>query len=140
MELNEILALQPLLLFDGECGFCNKSIQFYLQREKRPHLKFISLQSPTAKQLTDYFEIDTTKTDSVILIRGNQAFIKSCAALRVTTYMKGLWPALMVFIIIPPFIRNGVYDWIAKRRMKWFGRIEHCALLKQEDRKRFIDL
>ncbi len=140
MELNEILAQQPILLFDGECGFCNKSIQFILKHESKPKLKFAPLQSNVGQQLLTYFEIDAKKIDSIILIRGNQAFIKSCAALRVTQYLKALWPGLMAFIIVPPFIRNLVYDWIAKRRMKWFGRVESCSLLQKEDRKRFLDL
>jgi predicted DCC family thiol-disulfide oxidoreductase YuxK len=140
MEINEILKRQPILLFDGECGFCNKSIQFILKRERTPNLSFASLQSPEGQALLNYFEIDSKKIDSLILIRNNQAFIKSCAALRVTQYMKGLWPSMLIFIIIPWFMRNWVYDFIAKRRMKWFGRVEHCALLKQEDRKRFLDM
>jgi predicted DCC family thiol-disulfide oxidoreductase YuxK len=140
MELNDILKRQPILLFDGECGFCNKSVQFVLQHERKPKLSFAALQSHEGQILLNYFEIDGKKIDSLILIRNNQAFIKSCAALRVTQYLKGLWPVMVAFIIIPPFIRNLVYDFIAKRRIKWFGRVEHCALLKQEDRKRFLDM
>lgn len=140
MEVNDILKLQPILLFDGECGFCNRSIQFYLKRERKKALKFASLQSETGKSLLNYFEIDPAKMDSLVLIRNNQAFVKTCAVLRITTYMKGIWPVMAVFIVFPPFMRNWVYDWIAKRRMKWFGRVEHCALLKQEDKQRFLDL
>lgn len=140
-SINELLALQPILLFDGECGFCNKSIQFFLKNEKKSGTKihFASLQSEAGMTLRDYFEIDK-KTDSIILIRDHSAYIKSCAALRLTVYMKGLWPILSVFVIIPPFLRNIVYNYIAKRRMKWFGRVDNCALLQQEDKKRFISM
>jgi predicted DCC family thiol-disulfide oxidoreductase YuxK len=137
-NLDEILLKQPILLFDGECGFCNKSIQFLLKHEKNKRLHFAPLQSEVGQVLRNYFEI-SAKTDSVILIKNHAAYIKSCAALRLTLYMKGLWPAMMAFVIIPPFLRNLVYDFIAKRRMKWYGKVENCALLADEDNKRFLD-
>lgn len=138
-SVNEILLKQPILLFDGECGFCNKSIQFLLKREKNKRLHFAPLQSEVGQVLRNYFEIGA-KTDSIILIKNHSAYIKSCAALRLTLYMKGLWPAMMVFVIIPPFLRNLVYDFIAKRRMKWYGRVENCALLTREDQGRFLNV
>jgi predicted DCC family thiol-disulfide oxidoreductase YuxK len=137
-DIQELLKKQPILLFDGECGFCNRTVQFFLKNENRKkRMHFAPLQSEPGKMLRRYFEIDE-KTDSLILIKGHDAYIKSCAALRLTIFMKGLWPLMMVFVIIPPFMRNVVYDFIAKRRMKLFGRVESCALLKQEDRKRFL--
>ena len=137
LDLQQILAQQPILLFDGECGFCNKSIQFFLKHEKSKAMHFAPLQSEIGIALRNYFEI-TENTDSIILIRGHEAYIKSCAALRLTGYMKGLWPAMIVFLVIPPFVRNMAYDFIAKRRMKWFGRVENCALLDKEDKARFL--
>ena len=138
-ELNDLLSKQPILLFDGECGFCNKSVQFFLRNEKKSGTKihFASLQSEAGSLLRKYFEIDNN-TDSIIFIRDHSAYIKSCAALRLTRYMKGLWPLMIIFVAIPPFLRNRVYDFIAKRRMKWFGRVDNCALLQKEDKERFI--
>jgi predicted DCC family thiol-disulfide oxidoreductase YuxK len=135
----EILLKQPILLFDGECGFCNKTILFYLKREKSKKMHFAPLQSEVGIALRNYFEI-SHNTDSIILIKDHSAFIKSCAALRLTMYMKGLWPLMMGFVIIPPFLRNRAYEFIARRRMKWFGRVENCALLPKEDRQRFLDV
>src|SRR6218665_2886125 len=139
VDVQQLLSRQPILLFDGECGFCNRSVQFILAREKNKALHFAPLQSEAGIALRNYFEIGEN-TDSMILIRDHSAYIKSCAALRLTRYMKGLWPLMMVFIIIPPFLRNLVYNFIAKRRMRWFGRVENCALLKNEDRARFLSL
>ncbi len=138
MDIKEILTKQPILLFDGECGFCNKSVQFFLQHEKNKAMYFAPLQSQVGKEIKIYFEIDE-KIDSLILIRDYSAYIKSCAALRLTLYMKGLWPLMAVFLVIPPFLRNMVYDAIAKRRMKISGRIESCSLISEEDKKRFLD-
>ena len=139
MDINEILKKQPILLFDGECGFCSKSVQFFLNHEKNKKMHFAPLESKTGKELRAYFEIDS-KIDSVILIKEHSAYIKSCAALRLAPYMKGLWPLMMAFVIVPPFIRNWVYDLVARRRMKIFGRVENCALLPKEDKERFLDI
>lgn len=139
-DIQQLLKKQPILLFDGECGFCNKTVQFFLDRESsKKKMHFAPLGSETGQKLRKYFEIDD-KTDSIILIKNYDAYIKSCAALRLAPYMKGLWPLLAVLVIIPPFIRNLVYDFIAKRRLKWFGRVENCALLPKEDRERFLDV
>lgn len=137
-DINELLEKQPILLFDGECGFCNRSVQFFLKHEKNQTMHFAPLQSEAGKILRNYFEIDE-KTDSIILIRDYSAYIKSCAALRMTLYMKGFWPLLVVFLIIPPFLRNPVYDLVARNRMKIFGRVESCALMPEKDRNRLID-
>ena len=137
-KIEDILNKQPILLFDGECGFCNRTVQFFLRREKKgKRMHFAPLQSEPGIALRKYFEIDE-RVDSLILIKHHSAYIKSCAALRLTRYMKGCWPLMMVFVIIPPFIRNIVYNFITRRRMKLFGRVESCALLKKEDRDRFL--
>jgi predicted DCC family thiol-disulfide oxidoreductase YuxK len=137
-QINELLTTQPILLFDGECGFCNKSVQFFLKHEKGKKMYFAPLESQSGKDLRSYFEIDP-KIDSIILIRDYSAYIKSCAALRLTLYMKGLWPLMCFFLIIPPFLRNPIYDFIAKRRMKIFGKVESCSLIPKEDQMRFLD-
>ncbi|MGZ3901460.1 MAG: thiol-disulfide oxidoreductase DCC family protein [Bacteroidia bacterium] len=138
IDINELLTKQPILLFDGECGFCNKSVQFFLKREKKKTMHFVPLQSETGAALRKYFEIDD-RIDSIILIRDYSAYIKSCAALRLTLYMKGAWPLMAIFLVIPPFLRNPVYSFIAKHRMKLFGRVDSCALIPEEDRIRILD-
>ena len=135
---NDLLTKQPILLFDGECGFCNRSVLFFLKHEKNKKMHFAALESKEGKALRNYFELND-KIDSIILIKDHEAHIKSCAALRLTPYMKGLWPLLYIFIVIPPFLRNMVYNFIAKQRMKFFGRVENCALLGKEDGERFLD-
>lgn len=139
-DVHDLLRLQPILLFDGECGFCNRTVQFFLKHENRKKkMHFAPLQSEEGIKLRRYFEIPDS-TDSLVLIKGYNAYIKSCAALRLTRYMKGLWPIVVALVVIPPFMRNIVYDFIAKRRMRLFGRVESCALLKNEDRARFLSM
>jgi predicted DCC family thiol-disulfide oxidoreductase YuxK len=136
-KLDEILAKQPILLFDGECGFCNKAVQFLLKREKNASMHFVPIKSQLGKEILEYFEVDR-EIDSMILIRDYKAYIRSCAALRLTWYMKGLWPLLSVFLVIPPFMRHPVYNLIAKNRMRFFGKVESCALIPAEQRARVL--
>ncbi|MCU0359641.1 MAG: DUF393 domain-containing protein [Bacteroidia bacterium] len=133
-----LLNKQPLLMYDGECALCNHLIQFYLRHEKKQELNFVPLDSPTALALIKHFELKTTK-DSMVLIRGYNAYIKSCAALRLSGYMKGLWPLMQVFLIIPPFLRNLVYDFVAKRRIRWFGLQQACMNINGFRKERFLN-
>ena len=137
-DIHSILEKQPILLFDGDCAFCNTCVKFLLDREKEPSMHFAALNSETGKALRAYFEIDE-KIDSIILVRDYSAFIKSCAALRLTLYMRGLWPLLAVFLVIPPFLRNPIYDLIARRRSALMGRVESCAMVPVEQRHRILD-
>lgn len=100
-------------------------------------MNFCSLESETAQVLTQHFELGNNK-DSMVLIRKYNAYIKSCAALRLCWYMKFPWPLLSVFLIIPPFLRNRVYDFIAQRRLKWFGLQESCLAMAGFRKDRFL--
>ncbi|HQQ93792.1 MAG TPA: DUF393 domain-containing protein [Bacteroidia bacterium] len=138
-DINTLLqSKQPLLIYDGQCALCSHLVQFFLRREKNTSMHFAALHSESAALILKYFEIGD-QTDSMVLIRNYQAYIKSCAALRLCWYMKGLWPLLTVFLLIPPFIRNAVYDFIARRRLKWFGLRESCMNIKGFDPGRFLD-
>ena len=134
--MNEAFLNKSIILFDGECNFCNASIQFVLNHEKKSELFFSSLQSNTGKEIQDYFGIKNS--ESVILIENNKHYIKSTAALRITKYLRGGFPLLYIFIIIPTFIRNVIYDYIAKKRYKWFGKTDTCMVPNDQIKHRFI--
>ncbi|MCD6067590.1 MAG: hypothetical protein K0S33_2416 [Bacteroidetes bacterium] len=129
-----------IVLFDGVCNFCDASVQFVIAHEREPLLKFASLQSETGKSLLKKYGLDKQNIDSVVLITGGKAYTKSAAVLRLTKRMKGLYPLFFGFIIVPPFIRNAVYEWIARNRYKWYGKKESCMIPDPELRARFVDL
>ncbi|MBK7311791.1 MAG: DUF393 domain-containing protein [Sphingobacteriaceae bacterium] len=140
-DISEILKKQPILLIDGDCILCNNSVNYLLAREKEsgPKLNFVPLKSETGKTILDYFEI-SNDSDTMILVKNYSVHNKSCAALRLTLYMKGLWPLLVVFVIIPPPLRNLVYDYIAKRRYKTHGKTTNCAMIDPKYRSRFLEI
>jgi len=136
--MNNILKNKTILLFDGYCNLCHSSVQFVLKHEKNNELYFTSLQSPIGVEILKYYSINPNEIDSLVLIEKNKAFIKSSAALRVSKYLKRLYPIAFGLLIIPSFIRNWVYDYVAKNRYKWFGKMDHCLVPDENLSKRFL--
>tara|TARA_B100001765_G_scaffold54186_1_gene32010 strand:+ start:117 stop:515 length:399 start_codon:yes stop_codon:yes gene_type:complete len=128
-----------IILFDGVCNLCNGAINFIIKHDPKGIFKFASLQGETGKQLLAQHTIDPQETDSIVLIDNDQVSVKSSAALRIAKNLNQGYPLLFGFMIIPTFIRNGVYDFIAANRYKWFGKKESCMLPTPELRSRFLD-
>ena len=128
-----------LVLFDGVCNFCNFWIQFALKRDKKGKLRFGSLQGEMAHQVLPHYNIDPTILTSVIFIENGLVYRESTAALKVCRHLDGGWKLLYALIIIPAFIRDGIYKWIGKNRYKWFGKQESCMLPTPAQRKRFVE-
>ncbi|MEM9362163.1 MAG: thiol-disulfide oxidoreductase DCC family protein [Bacteroidota bacterium] len=130
---------KKLILFDGVCNLCNGAIQFVIKRDKKDTFRYAALQSEIGKKLIEERGIDTSKVDSIILIEPGVAyFTKSDAALHIAQEFGGLWKALGIFTWIPRIIRDGVYDFIAKNRYKWFGREDACMIPTPELQAKFL--
>jgi len=127
-----------IILFDGVCNLCNSSVNFIIRHDRKNRFKFAALQSDTGIKLVRKYEIDPRETDSIILIQGEKHYIKSSAALRIAKDLSGVYPLLFVFMIIPPFIRNWVYDYIAKNRYKWYGKKDSCMIPTKELKDKFL--
>lgn len=132
MEINNVI------LFDGVCNFCNSSINFVIERDKNKKFKFAPLQSAAGEKIQKQFNIDTTQLESVLLIKDGKILSKSTAALYVAKDLSGMWTLIFGFIIIPPFIRNAVYNYIAKNRYKWFGKMDSCMIPTPDIKSRFL--
>ncbi|HSY61171.1 MAG TPA: thiol-disulfide oxidoreductase DCC family protein [Cytophaga sp.] len=138
-DLNsEIKPGQSLVLFDGICHFCNNSVNFIIDCDPEKKFVFAPLQSELAKKLLEQFGEETIKIDTIILIQHNKLYKRSRAALEIVKQLNGLWSLCYVFIIIPGFIRDIVYNIIAKNRYKWFGQMEVCRIPTPEMRERFL--
>jgi predicted DCC family thiol-disulfide oxidoreductase YuxK len=127
-----------VILFDGICNFCNSTINFIIKRDKKKLIRFAPLQSDAGQQLLTAFNLSTTEFHSFIYIENGKVFTESTAALRVCKKLTALWPLLYGFIIVPKFIRNGIYKWISKNRYKWFGQKNQCMIPSPEIRNRFL--
>lgn len=129
---------QPVILFDGTCNFCNGAVNFVIRRDKGSVIKFAPLQSSQGQELLKQYQLPTDDLSSFIFIEAGKSHNQSTAALKVCRYLFGLWPLCYGFIIVPGFIRDGLYNWIAKNRYKWFGRQETCMIPTPDVRKRFL--
>lgn len=125
-------------MFDGYCNFCSSTVQFVIDKEKTPDIYFCSLQSQAGQAILQHFNIDPSVTDSLVLIEHGKSYVRSAAALRLSRHLRSLYPLLFGFIIVPPFIRNAVYDYIARHRYKWFGKLESCMLPDPKVKARFL--
>lgn len=128
----------PVLLFDGVCNLCNKSVQFIIRHDKNARFRFAALQSSAGNYLLATHRINRHKPESFFYIRGRQVFEKSGAVLRVLRDLGGLWSIFYVFIIIPRPLRDFFYVQIAKRRYVLFGRRSTCMIPTPELRGRFL--
>ncbi|HPE83816.1 MAG TPA: thiol-disulfide oxidoreductase DCC family protein [Aequorivita sp.] len=127
-----------IILFDGVCNLCNGAVTFTIKRDKKNVFRFAALQSEIGQQLISKFNIDTSKVDSIILIDDEKQYEKSSAALHIAKQLSGAYPLLFGFMILPKFIRNAVYDYIAKNRYKWFGKKESCMIPTAELKSKFL--
>lgn len=127
-----------IVLFDGVCNLCNGAVLFIIKRDKKDRFRFAALESDLGKELLARHNIDPSKIDSIVLISGDSAFAKAGAALRIAKYLTGLWPLLYSLIIIPKFIADAVYDFIARNRYKWFGKKESCMIPTPELKSKFL--
>lgn len=129
---------KKIILFDGVCNLCNNSVVFIVKRDNKDVFRFAALQSEAGQELVNKFSIDTTQLDSIILIEGEKYSSKSTAALRISKHLSGAYPLLYAFIILPVFLRNFIYDIIAKNRYKWFGKKDACMIPTQQLKSKFL--
>lgn len=127
-----------VILFDGVCNLCNASVQFIIKHDKKQLFRFAALQSAFGQNVVNKFNLADKNIDSVILLENNSVLLKSDAALRIAKQLGGIYSMLYVFIVLPKFIRNRIYDFIARNRYRWFGKQESCMIPTPELKKLFI--
>ena len=130
---------KKIILFDGVCNLCDKSVQFIIKHDKKDVFRFVALQSDLGKKIIKHIGIDTTKTDSIILYQPGMAyFYKAEAALKITKELGGIYIVLSLFSVLPNSLSNLVYDWIAKNRYKWYGKKDECMIPSPEMKAKFL--
>ncbi len=128
-----------VVLFDGVCNFCNGSVNFLIGQDKQQRLLFAPLQSAAAQALLQKTNLHGRELDSFILIEGQKAYQRSTAALRLIPYLSWYWQWARLFWMVPPFMRDAVYNLIARNRYRWFGKKEACIVPDAAVRSRFIE-
>lgn len=130
---------KQLILFDGVCNLCNTSVQYIIKHDKNDVFRYTTLQSNIGQEVIGKFNIDTNKTDSILLYsEENGISYKSTAALKIASKLGFPRNMMVVFLIVPTFIRNWVYDYIAKNRYRWYGRKDECMIPTPELKSKFL--
>lgn len=127
----------PIVLFDGVCNYCNSMVNYAIRHDPKGKLRFAPLQSSTGARLRSQLGIPD-KIDSVIFIVGKKYYTYSDAVLRIAGYLRFPAGIAQVLWIVPKFIRQQIYKWIARNRYNWFGKKESCMVPSAEVRSRFL--
>ena len=125
-----------IILYDGECGLCNRSVQFILKHERNQNLLFSSLQSSFSKKVFSDFNLKNDFDESILFYRDGELFSKSKAGLRIVPFLKWYFYPLLIIWLIPNYIRDMFYDLIARNR-KRFSKV--CKLPNSNQSNRFLD-
>jgi predicted DCC family thiol-disulfide oxidoreductase YuxK len=130
---------KKIILFDGVCNLCEKSVQLIIKNDKKDNFRFVALQSELGEKIINYINIDRSKTDSIILYEPGYAYYyKSKAAFRIAIYLGGFYSIISLFRFFPVFLTDGIYDYIAKNRYKWYGKKDQCMIPTKEILNKFL--
>ena len=129
---------KSIILFDGVCNLCTASVKFIIKRDPEAKFLFTSIQQADLSILPSGVTKEELTLESILLLEQDKLFMRSTAALKIARKLNALWPLLYVFIIIPAFIRDPLYNFIARNRYRWFGKQDQCMLPTEELKSRFI--
>jgi predicted DCC family thiol-disulfide oxidoreductase YuxK len=133
----------PVLLYDGVCGFCNGVVRTILRFDRHGTLRFAALDSDFARAVIDRHpsleDVDTVAYVDNPGQPGERVSIRSAAGLRVASYLGGPWKLLLVAGVIPPRLRDWLYDRFASIRYRVFGKYDICPIPAPDVRARFLD-
>ena len=128
----------PIVLFDGVCNLCHRSVQFMIRRDHQARFKFAPIQSSTGQRLMYTHGLAPDDLSSFILIQNDKIYTKSDAWLRIVKTFPGAWSWLYASIIVPRPLRDWLYDFIGSHRYQWFGKKESCMVPNADIRSRFL--
>ena len=135
--------MQPhaLILFDGNCHLCHGVVQFLARRDRAGLFQYAPLAGETAQRECRRLgiEMPTGTPDTIVVIAGSQAWIRSDAVIEIARRLPWPWRAAAVARVVPRPLRDAVYRWVARNRIRWFGTAEACALPTPELRARMLD-
>jgi len=128
-----------VIVFDGVCFLCSRSVAFVLARDRQKQFRFATLQSTSGRALLIRHGLDPEDPDSFLLADGAAGYENSDAIIRVVTALGGAWRLAALFRLVPRLLRDRLYRWIARNRYRWFGRREACMVPSPEMQGRFLE-
>lgn len=129
-----------IVIFDGVCNFCNAAVNFIIKRDPNGIFAFTPMQSELAHELIARYSVTNEGIDTFLLIKKDQCFVFSSAALEITKDLTGLWYLFNILKLVPRPIRDAIYKVFARNRYKLFGRKDSCMVPSEEVRSRFVGI
>lgn len=131
-------APDAIVVFDGVCVACNRSVDFLLRHDRAKRYRFAAMQSPAGHALMAAHGIDPANPASFLLLEGGRAFRDSEAALRVLSGLGGAWRCARIALFVPRALRDAAYRWVARHRYRWFGTRDACRVPTPAEAERFL--
>ena len=131
--------MQTSVFFDGVCNLCNRSVNFLISKDKKEVLKFASLQSEYAQNVVPKALLDRENLDTIIVYYDGKFYMRSKAVLKLCKVLGGGFYVVLIGYLIPRFIRDGLYRFIATNRYRWFGRQSQCRVPTPDLKERFFE-
>jgi predicted DCC family thiol-disulfide oxidoreductase YuxK len=126
-----------IIVFDGVCNFCNRIVQLIIRHDPSAQIHFAAQQSEAGKKLIKDLAIKES-SNSVLFVKDGLVYYQSDAVIEIAKLLTG-WPSIFKYgIIVPRFLRNAIYKFIAANRYAIFGKQDQCMVPKEEDRVRFL--
>ena len=130
--------MSATILFDGVCNLCNGFVRFVIARDPHAHFRFAALSSDPAQALLRQAGVRGPVPDTIVLVQDGQVYLRSDAALRIARHLTFPWRLAYGLTAVPRFIRDAVYDAVAARRYRWFGRRDTCMVPTPDLARRFL--
>jgi predicted DCC family thiol-disulfide oxidoreductase YuxK len=127
-----------VVLFDGLCRLCGAWARFLIRFDTRRVFRLATVQSDEGQAILAWFGLPTDSSESMVLVEGSTAYTRSSAFIRVMRRLPFPWPLAAAGWIIPAFLRNWMYDRIARDRYRIFGRHDVCVVPTPDHQRRFL--
>ena len=129
---------KKIIFYDGLCAMCNRFIRILITLDKKEKFLLAPLQGKNGKILQKKFSKKLHEVDSVIFYN-KQVYTKSSAVINILSELGGTYKLAYIFNIIPSFISDYIYDYIARNRFQWFGKLDKCPMPEKKNISRFLD-
>ena len=127
-----------LIIYDGECMLCNKSVKYLIKKDTKGLFKFTQLQSSIGQQLLKKFNLSTTELSTVMYLNKDKIHIKSTAVIKAFSSLGSWRKSALILFLFPRFMRDHLYDIIAKKRGLFFKKEDYCIVPTEDIKSRFI--
>ncbi|MEM8838415.1 MAG: thiol-disulfide oxidoreductase DCC family protein [Pseudomonadota bacterium] len=138
MSEKETFEAKAIWLFDSVCVLCDGAVQYTLDHEKAPTIRFVSVQSEEGQGIARDHGIDPDNADTFLFIENGEALARSDGVIALSRHLTGLFSLLKFGWLVPRFLRDFAYDLVARNRYRLFGKRTACRSVSQETRARFV--